>query len=81
MPQSDRVGDFRRCAHHPQLVLCSRFWQGQGEPGALNSSCSAHCPPIHARELLNGMFESSGVASAAPFAMPEHLARRWELST
>jgi hypothetical protein len=79
VPQSDRVGDFRRLARITNWFYVRVFGRGRGDSERFGLVSRIARP--FTRELLNGMFELERGGERAPFAMPDHLARRWELST
>jgi hypothetical protein len=79
VPQSDRGGDVRRLARITNWFYVRVF----GHPGKRDSKRYEFVSDIvrpFGRDLLRGMFELERGGERAPFALPDHLARSWELS-
>jgi ER-bound oxygenase mpaB/B'/Rubber oxygenase, catalytic domain len=80
VPKSDRGGDIRRLQRITNWFYVRVF----GRPGQRDSGRYDFVSDIarpFGRDLLRGMFELERGGERAPFAIPDHLADRWELST
>lgn len=79
VPQSDRVGDIRRLERITNWFYVRLF--GRGKRDSERYQLVSDLVRPFGRDLLRGMFELERGGERAPFALPDHLARSWELST
>ena len=79
VPQSDRVGDIRRLERVTKWFYVRVFGRSQRDSERYELVSRIARPFAH--ELLRGLFTLERGGERAPFAIPDHLARSWELST
>ncbi|MGB8387041.1 oxygenase MpaB family protein [Mycobacterium sp.] len=80
VPQSNRGGLIRRLEEITNCFYVHIFGRGGKRDSERYKFVSAIVRPF-ARDLLRGMFDLERGGERAPFALPDHLVRSWELST
>ncbi|MCW2654965.1 MAG: hypothetical protein JWR32_5941 [Mycobacterium sp.] len=78
VPQSDRVGDFGRLERIAKWFYVRVF--GRTKRDSERYELVSRIARPFARELLRELFTLERGGERAPFAIPDHLARSWELS-
>lgn len=78
VPQSDLVGDFRRLERIAKAIYVRVF--GRSKRDSERYKLVTRIARPFTRELLQELFTLERGGERAPFAIPDHLARSWELS-
>jgi hypothetical protein len=78
VPESDLEDDLGRLARISDWLFVHTL--GQTERGTARYHLASRMARPFSRDLLHGLFRLERGGVRAPFTMPDHLARRWELS-